>query len=470
MKLNIHWPSVAYASTSVGSGMMGSVFFFYYVKVFLNMYKISEAWFQASQVIYMVWNAVNDPLFGYMQDNGKWACVKSRRHSILYGAVFYSIAFLVPWFKWGSYEPGSWLCGIHLIISLCFYDTLLTFVLLAQSALFTEMSSKQSDRVQLIKYCQIASLIGSTSVFFCDYVSDNLTNFGNFQIACVIIAVLSFFFMSYTGRNADTNYIPKATSLPKTQADIIDKKEDSDKPSILKLTWQIVSQRNFLCFVFVNFCTIFETTFVANFVVILVENLIPQEYLPSHVRSFYFGLFFIVPQITVIFLTPFTARMGGSYYVIRSSMWLRIAAGITMFFLGRRYYILMLIYFLLAKGLAKSTFSFFNMTVSDIIDTDMQQFQRKEPISSSIFGTNALITKPAHSFAPMFAVAVFNRYGYEQLKDKTLTDAKDISHLHDMMFSVMCLIPVIAGFLQLTVWSLYTLRNTQDAVAKTNGN
>ena len=35
------------------------------------------------------------------------------------------------------------------------------------------------------------------------------------------------------------------------------------------------------------------------------------------------------------------------------------------------------------------------------------------PVSSLVFGTNALFTKPAQSVAPMLIVAILSSYGYE---------------------------------------------------------
>ena len=105
------------------------------------------------QVVYMIWNAVNDPLFGYIQDNYDFSWVKTRRHCVLYGAPFFALGFLLPWFPWADYSnpDNSWICGAHLMFALCFYDTMFTFVLLAQCAIFTEMSKKQDDRVRLVR-------------------------------------------------------------------------------------------------------------------------------------------------------------------------------------------------------------------------------------------------------------------------------------------------------------------------------
>lgn len=45
-----HPAAVAYSMTTLGAGMLNSIFSFYYVKLFLNKYKISEGAFHQSQV------------------------------------------------------------------------------------------------------------------------------------------------------------------------------------------------------------------------------------------------------------------------------------------------------------------------------------------------------------------------------------------------------------------------------------
>jgi len=58
---------LAYISTTFGFVLMHNIFSFYYVKIFLNYYHVSASWFQFSQIIFMTWNTINDPLFGYFQ-------------------------------------------------------------------------------------------------------------------------------------------------------------------------------------------------------------------------------------------------------------------------------------------------------------------------------------------------------------------------------------------------------------------
>lgn len=51
--LGIHPNALAYSMTTLGAGMMNSIFNFYYVKLFLNQYKISEIAFHQAQVQYV---------------------------------------------------------------------------------------------------------------------------------------------------------------------------------------------------------------------------------------------------------------------------------------------------------------------------------------------------------------------------------------------------------------------------------
>ena len=45
----------------------------------------------------------------------------------------------------------------------------------------------------------------------------------------------------------------------------------------------------------------------------------------------------------------------------------------------------------------------------------------RHPISSTVYGANALVVKPANSLSPMLVVAILNHFGYEQLKVNSYT-------------------------------------------------
>jgi len=312
--VRLHAKSLAYAATSLGAAFINPVFTFYYVKVYLTRFHVSEPWFQLAQVIFMIWNAINDPLFGCLQDNARsWSVLRSRRHSILYGTPLFVAAFVLPWFPWANYElPSStWIAGIQLMVVLCFYDAMFTFVLLAQCALLAELSSDQADRVRLVRYSQAAALFGSVSVLICETTSDSLQQYASFQITCVGLGLAAGACFVYTGLNADTQFDRTNDSNSKGISE--------DKPpvgydgvwAVLKQTKQIFSQRSFVSFVLTNFCQIYHTVFLANFTNIIGDRLMGTG-LSVAAKSRLYGSVFIIPQVDVTFqlfivLVSFTA-------------------------------------------------------------------------------------------------------------------------------------------------------------------
>ncbi|XP_041465549.1 transmembrane protein 180-like [Lytechinus variegatus] len=460
----------AYSMTSLAAVLMNSIFRFYYVRLFTDYYHISESWFNVAQVVYMIWNAVNDPLFAYWQDNSNIKAFRSRRHAIMYGAPLFAICFLLPWFPWKTYEANEWIIGVHLTVSLCCYDALFTFVLLSHGALFAEISTRHEDRVRLTRYGQVASIVGSTSVLFSQFVSDNLNNFHAFQVWCVFVAFLSWAAMHYTGSNVRTRFELQPSGQGASGHLSMEKKSlsPSSQDGSLSLSYsqakQIIFNRNFLIFVFINFCQIFHMNYGANFLAVFVTQLIPETDLSQFIRKALFGTTFILPQFLVLLLSIFVTRYG-YYRIIVWSFYFKICSAIFMFLIGAQHTHIMVFFFIMDRSLPDAIFSFFNLCLSDIIDEDQLRNKRSSPLSSSVFGYNALFTKPASSLAPMMVVNILNRYSYQELQDEKLS-LQHTTELKGTMFILACFIPIIIGSLQLLVWRNYTIRSSHISVAK----
>ncbi|XP_019397757.1 PREDICTED: transmembrane protein 180-like [Crocodylus porosus] len=456
--LGIHPNALAYAMTTLGAGMMNSIFNFYYVKLFLNQYKISEIAFHQAQVVFMIWNAINDPLFGYIQDNSKLPCCSRRQFSILYGAPLYALAFLLPWFPWKHYQEGDWLSGLHLIVALCAFDGLLTFVLLAQCALFAEISSRHESRLQLIKYSQVASLVGSTSILFCGLISDNMENFTYFQGFTVLVAVLATACMCYTGMYSTSQYEQRESLMEDTSFGNDDR--NLSWSSVISLTKQIMTERNFVLFVTMNFFQVFHLAFCNNFMMIFADNLIPKDVLSSFIRSIMYGAGFICPQCLVL-LSQSLLKKFGYYRIILFSFYLEVIAAAAMFAVGPEHYYFLAFYLIANMVIVQASFSLFNLPLADIVDADLIKHKRRSPLSSMVFGTNALFTKPAQSLAPMLVVMILNQFGYEHLNNKVIQpDSSLFLGLHEAMFYLICLIPLGITVVQILTWTHFSIQNS----------
>ncbi|XP_055563206.1 transmembrane protein 180 isoform X3 [Falco cherrug] len=350
--LGIHPNALAYSMTTLGAGMMNSIFNFYYVKLFLNRYKISEVAFHQAQVVFMIWNAVNDPLFGYIQDNSKFACCSRRQFSILYGAPLYALAFLLPWFPWKHYEE------------------------------------------------------------------------------------------------------------------------------------------------------VFHLAFCNNFMMIFADNLIPKDVLSSLIRSIMYGAGFICPQCLVL-LSHASLKKFGYYRIILFSFYLEGVAAAVMFVLGPEHYYLLAFYLTTniisftgycntvnnklnfitcilqmmkihvdfprkkcLRVIVQASFSLFNLPLADIVDADLIKHKRRSPLSSMVFGTNALFTKPAQSLAPMLVVTILNQFGYENLNNEVARpDLSLFLGLHDAMFYLICLVPLCIAVIQILTWTPFSIQNSHMTAA-----
>ncbi|KAJ7387101.1 MFS/sugar transport protein [Desmophyllum pertusum] len=460
MELNKN--ALAYSATTLAATMMNSIFQFYYVKIFLNVYRISNYWFNVAQVVFLIWNAINDPLFGYFQDSSTWVVLRKRRLAILYGAPFFAISFLTPWFPWTWFGfSGDWVVGLHLMTSLCLYDGMFTFVLLAQCALFAEISTQQDERQRTLKYVQVAAIIGSVALLVSTNVYKNeQSNFQSFQAVCIIVAFLSWLLMRYTGMNVQVAVEACNTNNTPNQ----DGKMSKDSIPLLTLLKQILSQRSFVCFVAMNFFQVFHVTFCSNFFLIFAENLIGPDVIPAILYSLLTGSVFLLPRLLVLLTSPLLARFG-SYKVILWSFYIKVSLPVFVFLAGRNNIWVLYFFLIIDNSLPDATFSLFNLSVSDIIDHDMEKYQRNAPVSSMIFGTNALFTKPAQSLAPMMVVYILSWYGYKDTQDmnKDKGTSGTQSELLDAMFFLLCLIPLVIAVVQLVVWTFYPLKRPTKA-------
>nr|XP_034314176.1 uncharacterized protein LOC105331564 isoform X2 [Crassostrea gigas] len=127
--------------------------------------------------------------------------------------------------------------------------------------------------------------------------------------------------------------------------------------------------------------------------------------------------------------------------------------------------------FYIIRCFANGTFSLFNIPLSDISDDNMRKYNRKHPISSMVYGTNALFVKPAISLSPMLAVAILNRYGYSYIqhsknspvRSTASTPSPDqLKDLKDAMFFLVCWYPIIIGTIQLISWSFFKITNRTE--------
>ena len=109
-------------------------------------------------LIYGVWNAINDPIAGFISDSTKtrWG---RRIPYILFGAIPFGVVYFLIWatpFNSSSMLP----LFLYFLFFICLFDGLYTVVVLNWASLYPEMYPSLKERTQVNSYRQTFGMIG----------------------------------------------------------------------------------------------------------------------------------------------------------------------------------------------------------------------------------------------------------------------------------------------------------------------
>jgi len=178
------------------SSFTGALTIFYY-----GWMGLSAPYIVLGQVLYMIWNVANDPIFGYAMDR-----TRSKQGRLIpwikRSAVPFTIGFIFLFFPpqaW-RYQVGGQAYQIALLtwylVSQWLYDTFFTIMYIAYTALAPQMTFDQKERVQLNGISSIFSLLGwgISMAFPLMFLTDpTIESIRTFQICVVVFGIISIF-------------------------------------------------------------------------------------------------------------------------------------------------------------------------------------------------------------------------------------------------------------------------------------
>ncbi|MFW9867740.1 MAG: MFS transporter [Candidatus Thorarchaeota archaeon] len=141
----------SFAQWFINSAFNLWVFTFYFSAVKLNI-----KWIMIAYVFWTLWNAVNDPLIGYLSDRSH-SRFGRRKLFIMIGTIPILILEIIIWIPPTNTETAKF---IYLLIMLFCYDTFYSMVSLPFDALFPELYTTVEDRAEVNSIKQILSVIG----------------------------------------------------------------------------------------------------------------------------------------------------------------------------------------------------------------------------------------------------------------------------------------------------------------------
>jgi GPH family glycoside/pentoside/hexuronide:cation symporter len=360
---------IAALGTSLISGVFGAL-----LPIFYQDYLgLSARWIAIASAIYAIWNALNDPIFGYISDNTR--SKHGRRIPYMrYTAPFLAASFILVWLA--PQHSGDFTLFMWMLVSMVLYDGCYTMIGLVYSALLPEVTESDTERNHLQISSSLFGLLGTLLGFIIPDLfrpkAGAVPSFFPLQIAMVVVGVTGMLLIIATTFKVKER--PEFTQL--------------DKP--LKLLDQIkftFTSKSFLILACQNFMSILVSSLVTGSVFYLADYVLKMN-------TLVLLAFLFIPLIGGVPITNLIRKKVG---LVQAQQLLLVMAGVGLIaitFIPNALIPFCLI--LVGFGLSGPQ-TLTNILFAEVADEDeLRSGVRRE---GAFFGINALITKPAQSLA-----------------------------------------------------------------------
>lgn len=376
IKTRVYW-GISSFGTALVSGIYGSllsIFYTDYLGLSEDAYIINIV-----SLIYLVWNAFNDPLFGFLSDKTK--SDKGRRIPFMrYTAPFLGLTFALIW--WADPSFNDWEIFAWMLTTMLLYDTAYTIIGIVYSALLPEITEHEQGRNQLQVFANFFYLLGTIIGFILPdmfrHEAGDLLPLRMAMIGAGVIAAGCVMFTTY-----------KFKERPEFA-------QGDDPLGLIDSIKYTFKSKSFLILT------------AGNFMSILTQSLVigSMFYLADYVTQSSTILLLICIFLPLILGIWFSPKMIEKWGVVRSDQILLVIGGIGLLLLtilpGNFVYLGV---FLGGVGLI-GPLQFTNLMYAQVADEDeLETGVRRE---AAFFGVNALLTKPAQSFALMIPAALLS--------------------------------------------------------------
>ncbi|XP_012659044.1 transmembrane protein 180 isoform X2 [Otolemur garnettii] len=485
--------AVVYGSLALFTSILHNVFLLYYVDTFVSVYKINKTAFWVGETVFLLWNSLNDPLFGWLSDRqflssqprsgaglSSRAVVLARVRALSWHGPLLALSFLAFWVPWAP-------AGLQFLLCLCLYDGFLTLVDLHHHALLADLALSAHDRTHLNFCCSLFSAAGSLSVF-ASYAFWNKEDFSSFRAFCVTVAAgsgLGFLGATQLLRRR----LQVARREPGCSALAVDGglcgeelpvgSEEVGSITLGQYLRQLARHRNFLWFVGMDLVQVFHCHFNSNFFPLFLEHLL-SDHISLSTGSILLGISYVAPHLNNLYFLPLCRRWG-VYTVVRGLFLLKLGLSLLMLLAGPDHLGLLCIFIASNRVFTEGTCKLLTLVVTDLVDEDLVLNHRKQAASALLFGMVALVTKPGQTFAPLLGTWLLCFYtGHDLFQQPPMTPVGSAQPwpeppapapaqaptIRQGCFYLLVLVPITCALLQLFTWSQFTLHGRRLHIVK----
>ena len=420
----------AFALTMLASSSLNCVWVTYSLSYFRGVARVPATAYFPLQALFALWNAVNDPLFGWLSDNaargrgrGPTAVRAARAAALRWGGAAWALAFGFAWAPW-PWPAGGAAAAAHFFFSLCVYDAALTYVEVNHGALLAELSLDPARRAQANAAAAVAAAVGSAASLLAHATFD-ASDLGSFRTAMLAVAVLAFVAFDLSARGVSDGEPALVAPLADTGGVDSQRGDDTegsvaDEPLPAQLSYaafvrQLLGSRNVVTFAAVATIQSFDCNLEKSLFAPVAELLaasapsgaasaLAAAAVPSPARGAALFLSFLLPHTLTLAWMPLAASWGVQR-TLRLVLALRLVVLVaTAMGVGSaptaapRAALLAL---LTNRVLSESVCRLFPLVISGLIDEDAARHRRRQAVSASLVGAATSCAKIGASLAPM---------------------------------------------------------------------
>ncbi|NHJ47563.1 MAG: MFS transporter [Asgard group archaeon] len=425
--------------TQAGGDILSVMFNGALLTFYIDILHMDPELYGIVMIVFAVWNAINDPIFGFISDKRKMGPRGKRSFFIRLSAPIFLIGFLMFWTAFPTWSQAS--LFIFLLIALFIFDSGLTVYILNLSALQTGQTTDTTERTKISIIASVISFIpvGIASLLPNIVLTSSLA-LVYMRIIFIGMAVLSALFM--------------LIGTVKIRELSLEDKNLNPLP-IWPAIKETFRSKSFITFVLVNFMLVAVSTHLVG-VMPLYFKYVMQI---GTWDVLYVSLPIGVLQVGLYFLYGVIQKKVG----IKASIFI-IIGGMLLGFCGlffSPHIVLSAISYAICIWMTTFYFVLVNPMIGDIADEDEIKTGRRR--EGMFFGINALITKPASSLIVFLFTIVIDHYDYNSELDIQSLEAQFGIKLG---LSILAIAFLVLAILPLVFYPLYgeKIRNIKNAL------
>ncbi|MFC1568186.1 MFS transporter [Candidatus Margulisiibacteriota bacterium] len=382
---------LAYSFGAVATALSYQAFSTYIIFFYVDVIKLPAYLAAIGMLIYGLWNAINDPLAGFISDHthSRWG---RRVPYIALGAIPFGIIYFLLWIPPFTELNQVFSLFLYFVFSICLFDGFYTVTILNWSALYPEMFPTLKERSQVNAIRQSFGMVGLVlGVAIPPLIYGSLgwgwlgAIFGTIISVSLLIALFGCHeHMQYSREKQ----LPLFASFKAT-----------------------LNNRSFLTFVFSNLFVQYTFTIILATIPFFAKYVLDEG--PQGTTAILAAAF--LTAIPMLYVWQFVANRFGAKRSYMATM-VFLAGSLVPLFFVKSFAGALLTSFFIGVGLA-GFILVVDLIISDVIDEDETRTGTRR--EGMYFGANAFITRfaialEALSMGLIFVLTGYNPYIYSQ--------------------------------------------------------